>query len=647
MRLRVGVVLCLLAAPWGLGCRQPLIPNTDRNQPPETWVTAAPVDTVTLVKGERPQISKIPFRFHVYWAGSDHDGAVAGFYWAVVETLARIPEGQLFLPNLPGPRASQYQYTTRTDSTFIFNVAEDIPDRMHAFFIYAVDNQGKPDPTPARFIFNAEDRFPPLPCIDATAIGDIYEPLPGGGVRPVRDTVRITDIDRIGVAPRDTVPSNSALYFKWEGKAVIPGTVVTGYRYKLDEPQLVKVGPEVTSVTYNSGIPPDNVPPSAGTKIFLLRVVDQAQGSQDSTRRFQYNFSPDTWWSGPDLSNPAWQTKPNGEKYLPLSGLGAAGIAGSFLGPDSVQILPALRPDRRTFIEIWKDTVYARAEFDTVHMNSWLLIHGGGFDKDSPYRVRVTDLARLLPRFPGGVVLDPDSANGSPVGFVSLVQTVLSFGSLSRNSLSFLYPVFDPNDVFHQPTIGGYQAMFQSGKAYALMRAEDGDGARDGRVIDPSGLADRVDRGGGSIEDQALRSKVLVFYVNRPPIFLTGSPLFRPRTTAVDTFTQNNWDLRIVAGDSDPFIPGTPLGGPSQIVTLRRKIAVHGTSTSGGLLTYRDPATYLNQQDISFLVPNDLAPGEATIEVELCDCDQCEFNPGTGRCTTIRIPVFFEPTTPH
>src|SRR5690349_18110699 len=164
MRFRVRVVLCLLAAYMAAGCRQALRPPTEDNQPPETWITAAPFDTITLDKrGGGPEPVKIPVRFHVYWAGSDVDGAVTGFYWAVTETIPQLLDGFIRPPELPGPKPQDYHFTTRTDSSFIFDVAEDVPDRQHVFYIYAVDNKGKPDPTPARFIFTAVDQFPPIP----------------------------------------------------------------------------------------------------------------------------------------------------------------------------------------------------------------------------------------------------------------------------------------------------------------------------------------------------------------------------------------------------------------------------------------------------------------------------------------------------
>jgi len=52
MRLRFGLVFCVFAVVWGVGCRKPLTPNIDRNIAPETWITAAPVDTLSVVDPE-------------------------------------------------------------------------------------------------------------------------------------------------------------------------------------------------------------------------------------------------------------------------------------------------------------------------------------------------------------------------------------------------------------------------------------------------------------------------------------------------------------------------------------------------------------------------------------------------------------------
>jgi len=669
MRFRVGLVLCLLAIFAAAGCRKALAPNVDRNKAPETWITAAPIDTITVVKGDPPQIGTIPIRFHVYWAGSDRDGAVVGYYWAVVETLPLPPEGGIRPPPLPGPRPSDYHYTTKTDSIFIFNVAEDIPDRLHAFFIYAVDDQGKPDPTPARFIFNALDRFPPVPIMDeAYAVGTVYS-LVGGVLSSNTLRFDVRDSLNFNTLPSDTVPSGSRITFKYHGEVTVAGGVVEGFRYKLDDAELQPTDPDSL---YHKNIVEYHVPPpqrdpdrrgadtvevATGTKVFTLRAVDQAHGSRDVTRRFQLNFSPDTWFAGPDPDVPAvpypgpgnpWVVKPNGEKFaLLIDGqVPAGGLPGTLLGPDSVRIMPADRPPHRTFLEVYKDTIFLRKEFDTVHMASWVIVHNGGFDRDSPYRVRVAPgIKDLLPSFPDGPVLQAAGQNGSPVGFRSRITNFLTpNGPLSFTSQSGLYPTFDPNDVLNFPRIGAYHPMFLSGTAYSLQRAEDGDQARDGRVDDAYNLVTRP----ADDYERSLRPLVMVFNVNFPPILQTELPTFRPRVAAVDTFFSRTWDLRLPADDTDPYASGDPYGGPSSGKTLRIRLKVTGKDTTGVNFTFSDPPPgaplqkYINVSDISLLVPPDLGTGPATLTIELCDCSFCELNPGEGRCITRDIPVYYK-----
>ena len=663
MRFRVGVVLCLLAAYMGAGCRQALAPPTEDNKPPETWITAAPFDTITLTKGQDPTPSFIPVRFHVYWAGSDQDGSVVGFYWAVTETLAAPPEGELTPPNLPGPKPQDYHYTSRTDSTFIFNVAEDIIDREHVFYIYAVDNKGKPDPTPARFIFTALDQFPPIPLIQGTnnqrrygsyGVGTTYFFDAGGNLAARRDTFFVDDVDfgANNKAPRDTVASNATLHFAWTSRPAIPGGVITGYAYKLDEPDFVRGPSTVNHVDYHTGIGSDVVPISPGTKVFKLKVIDQAGGANDSTRRFELNFSPDTWWAGPDPNSPSWRVNGRGEKYVYNPTLGASGIIGSLMSPDSTLIMPARRVPRRTFLEFWNDTLFLRVEGDTVHMNSYAIFFNGGFDKDSPYQVRVSALAAAQPGFPGGPVLTVDpNPNGSPVGFRSRAVILLDparFGQVSSFAQTGLFPLFDPNDVFNLPRIAVYHPMTFSGRAFILSKAEDGDAARDQRVDDPYQLvSDCGNQTSGHVgtSDCSLRPLVMTFYVNRAPYFKTDNPLFTPLPGHV--FTDLNWNLDLPAWDDDPVDPSTPRGNSSSTITLRRRITVRGKDASGNDLVWTDnPAGYPNTENINFTITAPLAPGPATLDVELCDCLLCEDFRGTGRCITWSIPVFYTPSSP-
>src|SRR6267378_959232 len=401
MRLRVGFLLCLFSLFLAVGCRKPLAP-ADNNQAPETWITSAPADTITVKDKDGHPIPSppgtIPVQYHLYWAGSDVDGAVAGFYYAVVETVTTSPPG-IPLPSLPGPKPQDYHFTAKTDTTFIFTVTGASPDRQHAFFIYAVDNKGKPDPTPARFIFTAQDRYPPLVSIDdARSVSKIwFQTTPGSAPVLMNYTKIITDtFDVHHPTLKDTVPANGVLSFHWYGAPTLVGTFVTGYQYKLDESQFISVDSSVHSVTYNSGASDAAAP---GAKQFTLRALDHAGGARQTSRKFMMNISPLTWFSGPDRNAYPYVHPPGTRDYyidLP-DWTSIPSVDGSYLNRDSVQVLPALRPERRTFFEIYKNRIYVRAENDTVDMNSWIVMSSGGFDPDTPYNVQVSPVDPSLP----------------------------------------------------------------------------------------------------------------------------------------------------------------------------------------------------------------------------------------------------------
>jgi len=675
MRLRFGIALCFFALLWAVGCRKPLTPSIDRNVAPETWIVAAPMDTITVrdanhvpVPGD-PTVHVIPVRFHMYWAGSDPDGAVVGFYWAVTETTTTIDPLTGTVPPLPGPKPLDYHYTTRTDTTFIFNVTENSPDRQHAFFIYAVDNMGKADPTPARFMFTSIDKYPPTPIFDvAQALGTIYTydapggvsyacgQLQGGQLNSHPVVKDITDQSVPRTLPRDTAAVNSGLRFKWHAVLGIAGTFVLKYCHKLEEPDFVCTPPAVDSATYAGGL-------AAGQKVFTLRAVDQAGGARDSTRRFILNFDPDTWFSGPDtLAFPNQIRDPaTGDRwYQPLPSPNGPGVPCTLMSPDSITVLPLYRQPRKTFFEIYNGKLYAHAEFDTVHMNSFVIFFNGGYDKDSKYSVRIDSTDRNYP--PGNVphpVLIPGPANGSPVGFhTQVVLDTDPSGSHTDFAQSVGYPVFDPASVFYAAAIGGYWPMYFSGKAYAVGRAEDGDAFLDNDVPDARGLAKLVDGGGGTPEERLARQrKVMVFYVNKSPFLLTSNPTFSPLPNGSTQFVTSDWTqglnpINLPADDTDPLDPTvrTAPGGPSEHKILRYKLTVLGSS----FFTGRDTTFEYNPQTptspyyfasptppAGFVVPCWLAGGPVTLRVQLCDCIQCELNNGEGRCVTYDLPATY------
>jgi hypothetical protein len=361
------------------------------------------------------------------------------------------------------------------------------------------------------------------------------------------------------------------------------------------------------------------------------------------------NYGPDTWFAGPDPNlqvggQPFFRTGPDGSRYIQVNFSGGfTGIPGTLLSADSVNLLPAARPYRRTFLEIYKDRIYVHVENDTVRMNSWVVLQNGGLDPDSPYRVRVNNADPALTNpvdIRNTPVLTPsDQPNGSPIGFRSRIVAVLDpYRTLSQPAAKQLCPVYEPASPFRNTVINSYWGMFQSGKAYAVARAEDADGALDGRITNPVALADLVDWPvlGGTAEEIALRTRVLTFYVNKSPILGRTSP--RPDTT----ITTRDFSVVLPATDEDPYdshnLP-SGVGGPSESVVLRRTLTLKGKNLDDRDTTWTDPQRYYTQVVLNWTVPCFFKPGRLILQVQLCDCSECEQNPGQGRCVVTQIPL--------
>jgi hypothetical protein len=173
----------------------------------------------------------------------------------------------------------------------------------------------------------------------------------------------------------------------------------------------------------------------------------------------------------------------------------------------------------------------------------------------------------------------------------------------------------------------------------------DGDGAVDRRIDNQPGeavgIVDRVDAGGGSPEDVALRSKILTFYVDHPPQLLRENPGFRPVTDQV--FTTRTLQLNLMAMDDDPFdAHAFPLsrirnyshvGGPKGAPILRRRIAILGRYAGDPSrdTCFVAPGDYMKPM-LSLTIPDWIANGPITVLVRLCDCFSCDVRPGPGAC---------------
>lgn len=209
----------------------------------------------------------------------------------------------------------------------------------------------------------------------------------------------------------------------------------------------------------------------------LHLVVPPRAGGGRLVVMFRVGFAPDRmWWAGPDpalfpLSSDGDGRAVNVTNWASFTTSPAWPPDGrSYFGPESLSVLPVQRRpvrgdlDRRTFYEIFGDRIYARAEGDTVHLDSWVVFMAGGFDSDSYYVPLVEGAAPTLPpgfesqpeRYP---LLATQGLRGSPIGFRASVPMRQPNGQLLRPSETTTFPNFRTASVFYQPTVAGYWRM--------------------------------------------------------------------------------------------------------------------------------------------------------------------------------------------
>ena len=131
------------------GCRAFEPETVIVNHPPETYITGAPQE------GYGGQ-----FHFHVFWCGTDQDGYVERYVWALTDSTLQDEdtdeddEDSNFNPAEYSETLEIGHWTTRTDTVFDF-VIEDgsLTSADKTFHIVAVDDRGDFDRTPARLYF--------------------------------------------------------------------------------------------------------------------------------------------------------------------------------------------------------------------------------------------------------------------------------------------------------------------------------------------------------------------------------------------------------------------------------------------------------------------------------------------------------------
>jgi len=223
------------------GCRKEDQVFVDRNLAPNTRLTGAPAP-----------YSQTNYRVHMYWDGSDADGFVAGYYFAWDDTSA-----------------ASWFYTTKADSFFKALIDTAGETRRHTFYVRAVDNEGKLDPSPARVRFDA---WTVLPRVESLyRVGGPKDPQ-----SPNYDP-----------AAKDTVLMGSTCTFVWTGSDPDGGaSAPVDFSWRLDSNVPTDWSPNTTAVA-------DEIP--SGTHYLYVAAKDET-GAQcfPANYKFEMNYAPDS-----------------------------------------------------------------------------------------------------------------------------------------------------------------------------------------------------------------------------------------------------------------------------------------------------------------------------------------------------------------
>ena len=236
--------------------KDPLL--VDRNRPPQTFLVGAPIDTTVADLN-------YSYRVHLYWRGEDPDGYVVGFLWSWDDSSI-----------------GAFRFTTKTDSIFELTVNDSSQitggtginpgnQRPHAFFIRAVDNRGKADPSAT--IFNKR-------TFQASTESPVVTFLGGPGAIP-SGTVEI-----------DTLCDQAPFKVCWFGRD--PDGIVTRYRFDIGSFN----GDLMTDscAYFNDPSHPGSVPLSSGVYTLVVTAVDNANAVGRNQVQFVVNADPETWF---------------------------------------------------------------------------------------------------------------------------------------------------------------------------------------------------------------------------------------------------------------------------------------------------------------------------------------------------------------
>jgi len=231
------LTIALVAISFFTGCRAFQPEAVVVNRAPETFLIGAPLEGGGGY-----------YHYHMFWYGSDEDGVVEKFVWAVTDTsvqnedTADDEEDSRFNPALDITHLEFANWTTKTDSIFDFQINQGTaPSADMTFHMVAMDDFGDFDRTPARLYFFSNTLGSPvinffkifendtIPLAagepDTVGFGKPYE-LYWEGMSP-----NVLGYDSDALADVDTVfPFDDGLYgYKWQLTGELGGFCVPAF----------------------------------------------------------------------------------------------------------------------------------------------------------------------------------------------------------------------------------------------------------------------------------------------------------------------------------------------------------------------------------------------------------------------------------
>lgn len=354
--------------------------RVDRNRPPETFLVAAPVDTTV-------KTLRYSYRIHLYWRGEDPDGYVVGFLWAWDDSSL-----------------GAFRYTTKTDSIFELTVNDSSQlsggiganpgnAKPHTFYIRAVDNLGKQDPSLTIFnkrTFNAGTESPSVTFLPPLV------PRTDGMI--------------------DTLCDHTPFAIRWFGRD--PDGVVTRYRFNAGAFQST-LSPD-SFAFFNDPTQPTSTTLVSGLYTMTVTAVDNANSIGTSQYQFVVNHDPETWFLPKNLT-------PIGHYIQPYYFGALVNFVGTFAPGDTV-------PYRSTVWWEWDgDDDHGGCEPDPGGapngcLTGWsFLLRPGTRNNNEPYNIGFLDTLTTAPSLIRFNNNDPTILG--PAGFVSLILDSLDAGT--------------------------------------------------------------------------------------------------------------------------------------------------------------------------------------------------------------------------